>query len=164
MAKTPSIRNIDDIRGSMRLPVLIHLNGRQWRETLKLLEPREQISGQGIVLNVIPDPNGDVVIFPQCQEASPDVICKVDTTTGLRTATYSCGCRDRNRGPRGDGSLAHLVTDCQLQLAGGRRPVLSCVQQRCKHTCRLSFARAAFPGGSQFSFWQVECSCVADDR
>jgi hypothetical protein len=147
-----NIRNIDEVKGTPRSPLLIHMNKDQWNRVIADLEPGREVSNQAFVLTGIPDPSGDVILYPQCQEEGPDTTCVV-ISRRKGALTFECSCRPRIQPPRGPIPFSM----CKLQLDFSTQPVLKCVRERCSGTCQLGLVKESTPSG--FIIFRITCSC-----
>jgi hypothetical protein len=150
-----NIRNVDEIKGTPRSPLIIHMSAEQWKRVIADLEPGREVPVQAFVLTGIPDPSGDVFLYPHCPEEGPHTICAVVTRRWKGAITFECRCRPRT--PRLDEPITLPTSMCALQLDFSTRPVLQCVRERCRRTCRLRFITESTLSG--FTLFHIVCAC-----
>lgn len=158
MAKIPKVLNVADLSETNKDFGLLHFTKAQWTKAVRDISFTDRplpLPKKGLVLRGIPDPNGNVVVFPGCSEQSPDTVCLVKSTFngGTRTLSMECRCRSKpgpgheGGGVAGGGGIS--PPECLLQVSRG---MVQCANVSCQKTCSLQ--GASF--GGQFL---VFCAC-----
>ena len=104
--KTPRIVNLRDIKPNSKNISMIHLDKNQWRKVksnLKTIEVKV-MPKHGVKLEFIPDPDGGVTMYPQC-DSGPDTTCMVVTRWTPQGASMECRCRPKRQPGGGNGGL-----------------------------------------------------------
>jgi hypothetical protein len=77
-----TIRNIDEIKGTPRSPLIIHVNAEQWKRVIAGLEPGREVPAQAFVLTGIPDPSVDIFLYSHCPEEGPHTTVRWSSVGG----------------------------------------------------------------------------------
>lgn len=137
--KVPRVVNLSDIKPGSRNITMIHLNKRQWGAYSKNLRPAKvtKLPGKGGFIELIPVPDGGVIMYPQC-DSGPDNICLVVTKWTPGGVVMECRCRPRRKPGGGGGGVITPPPGpkCQVILAGGRFRCISLSNPPCA-SCRL---------------------------
>ncbi len=129
--KTPRIVNLRDIKPNSKNISMIHLDKNQWGKLKCNLKPVKvnSLPKRGVKLEFIPDPDGGVTMYPQC-DSGPDTICMVVTRWTPQGVRMECRCRPARGGGNGGGGGIGGVTPpakkkCSLLLFGNKLQCLS---------------------------------------
>ncbi len=138
-SKTPRIVNLRDIKPNSRNISMIHLDKNQWgklKGNLKTIKVKS-MPKRGVRLEFIPDPDGGVVIYPQC-DSGPDTTCMVVTHWTPQGIRMECRCRPRRQpGGGGIGGVTPPANKkCSLLIFGNKLQCLSFSFPPC-NDCKL---------------------------
>lgn len=92
--KTPRIVSLRDIKPGSRNITMIHFSKSEWaklRPNIKAVKVKVARK-RGLKLEFIPDPDGGVTVYPQC-DSGPDTVCQVVTRPSSGGVTMQCRCR-----------------------------------------------------------------------
>lgn len=154
-SKTPRIVNFRDIKPNSKNISMIHLDKNQWSKVkgnLKTIKVNA-LPKMGLKLEFIPDPDGGVTMYPQC-DSGPDNICMVVTRMSPGGGvTMECRCRPRRTGGNGGGGIVIPPPKgkCLLILSGTQLRCISLSNPPCTN-CKL---RQTSFGGRIYLY----CSC-----
>ena len=136
--KIPMVRNVAELgklKATPRKPLLIHFTKDQWQSAIKGAHRGRSVPKKGFRIIGIPDPNGDVVVMPECAPSGPDEECILRLVPGLgdpRRIDFVCQCRPvQTLEPPEPPPPA-----CTLSL-GLTPPRLFCSNNACNGTCQL---------------------------
>lgn len=134
--KTPRIVNLRDIKPGSRNISMVHLDKNQWKKTRSFLKPVKVSSmpKAGGYLEMIPDPDGGVIIYPQC-DSGPDTICMIVTRHTPGGVSFECLCRPKKPTGGGGGGIVPPPPKpkCQMLHIGGRFRCVSFSNPPCRN-------------------------------
>lgn len=162
-----TIKNISEIRSTPRKPIVIHMTAKQWKHLMKKIEIEDQtnssaLDSKGIQLMIIPDPGGDVILFPVCSESEPNKKCMVKPGFSSKTGmiTFECHCRDERvvipSPPTGSGSIPKLPK-CISGITNTHMPEFRCLRGSCSGNCQPVLTRIDLP--FRQIIYQLRCEC-----
>lgn len=151
---TPRIVNIADFMPRSKNVSMIHLNKSQWAKVSKSLKTvkTNALPKYGMKIELIPDPNSGVIVYPQC-DSSPDNICSVVNKWSPNGITMECRCRPKKPGgsPGGVTNSPPAKKKCTLILSNSTLRCISLSNPPCTD-CKLKIVTF---GGRTMLF----CSC-----
>lgn len=137
--KTPRIVSFSSIKPASKNISMIHFNRKEWGKlqpnikAVKISTPPKR----GLKLEFIPDPEGGVTIYPQC-DSGPDNSCQVVSRLTPQGVTMQCRCRSA-QGHVGSGTLdspANPKPSCRVLLTRNSLRCISYSNPPCTN-CRL---------------------------
>lgn len=152
-----TVKNVADVKGATRGPLLLHLTPTQWRKTTRGLELERggRAPKHGVGLIAIPDPSGDVIAYPFCHDQGPDTICAVRQKFRGGMLTFECSCRPAHGDDPQDGPIPVPRGErCHLGVGRGS---IGCVSLGdCSGTCQLILSEATLFGQTVY---RLSCLC-----
>jgi hypothetical protein len=156
MNSTWNIKSIADVRGTPKNPTLIHMTTPQWKHATRGIpvdNVPDSTTKHVFSLIGIPDPEGGVLLYPNCPNQGPDTQCMVVQRFLGGSLVYECRCRNRRKSPQ-----LSPPAPCRLSITPGVNPTITCMHGTCSRNCRLTLQREKTTFG--LTLYRLVCACA----
>ena len=158
-SEIPAVKNVAELakmKATPRRPLLIHFTAEQWRQASKGIRRGKARPKKGFRFVGIPDPDGGVVLRPECVPSGPDEECILRPVPrlGPPRIAFECYCRPT-------GSLIPGAEPakpfCTMEVGFYPRLRFFCRKVLCVGNCRLQIVQSS---AGMFPTFTLACVCV----